>query len=776
MIKKLIFPLFILCTVLTAQRAFAQQPPIGLAPLSNNPRLAEEHQFAPKTLFPAGSKYYFFDDTLGLPFIDDFSKDRFKDFRLYQYPTTYQDSFYYFRAVNYSSVHPDSVWYMLTKPDSFQVTSPDTFQVIPSTAPKFKLYIYDTLTTPFAIIDSIEAWPFIPKMIDVVNNVPIYADDFFPDGKIYNRLKHYTMVPASPNDKSLWIDRNVYVSVSMPVKPPTIGVAVFDGIRMDGMPYNHNSQARGIADYLTSKPLNLSTYVPGDSLYLSFYVQPQGLGFAPAVRDTIVLEFKAPGDPEWHWMWSSKGGGVQDFRHIRVAVKDVKWLVKGFQFRFKNYATLNANTNHWLLDYVRLDEGRNINDTLVNDVAFVSPAPSILRDYQQMPARQFDQPEVDQKWDMMTDNLWNQCKWITYGHTTFDENGNPITSYPAEDTPGAYDTSCVNTYYPGQVYNNNFRHSLPSFSYVFDVQDPNCCPYPDSIAFTVRHVLTNLSGGPGTSPAVQYDVNTGNDTIYRHQTFYNYYAYDDGEAEACMFLGQTGQIAYEFKLNFADTLRAIQFYFDPQSPNVSNNTFELRVWRTLNNTSEDTAYAEAGLKPIYNNTGPNRFTTYILNRPVVLPAGKFYIGWRQNTQYRINIGYDRNVNTDSKMFYKTTGQWLDFASIGGYEGSLMMRPVLGRPVTADEFLDVPEEAATQLSVNVYPNPSSGIFYYDLGNAETPSDLEIQVLDLSGKVVFAQKATFDRTLDLNHLTNGIYFTRFVSRSQALNTVHKLILSK
>ena len=775
MIKKAIYPVFLFCIAVQGllQSARAQAPG-GIAPLSTTPRLAEEYLYTPKTLFPAGSSYYFFDDTLSLPFVDDFSRDLLKDFRLYQYTGVYQQSLHYFRAVNYSSVYPDSVWYLFTKPDSFQVISPDTFQVIPSTAPKFKIYLYDTLSNPFMVVDSIEAWPFIPKIVKVVNNVPVYSVNFVPDGMLYNRTKEYTMVPASPNDRSLWTDRHIYVSDGMAVKPPSIGVAVFDGIRQDGMPYNTAASAHGIADHLTSKPIDLSGYLPGDSLYLSFYVQPQGLGFAPAAKDTFVLEFKVPGSPDWKWVWSKKGSGVKDFVHIRIPLTDPSYFVKGFRFRFKNYADLNANMDHWLLDYVRLDAHRNINDTLVNDVTFITRPPTLLRKYEQMPARQFKQEEVNQKWEMQTANLWSQCKWITYGHSTYKDDGTVIDSYPSNDTPGPYDTTCVNTYYPGQVYNTNFRHSLPSFAYVFNLQDPNCCPYRDSIRFTIRHVIKNLTGGPGTG-TLTYDTNTGNDTVYREQTFYNFYAYDDSEAEACMFLGTPGQMAYEYELNYADTLRAIQIYFDPQNPNISNNSFELRVWRTLNNTSEDTLYAQASLKPLYNNTGPNQFTTYILKRPVVLPPGKFYIGWRQNTQFRMNIGYDRNIDRSDKLFYKTTGQWLTVNGLIGYNGALMMRPVLGASVTPDEFLDVDEPVPVAATVNVFPNPSSGLFYYEV-TGEMPSDLEIQVLDLSGKTVHAQKSSADRTIDLNALSDGIYFTRFVSRSRSLITVQKLILSK
>jgi len=778
MIKKIIYFVSIFGFGLTGQFIQAQvQSPVVIAPLSSNPKLVQENVNMEKALFPAGSQYYFYDDTLSLPFIDDFSKDKFKDFRLSQYTGVYQDTLHYFKTKGYGIEYPDSIWYVSVKPDSFVITSPDTFEVQEPQGQQFKIYVYDTLSNPYAIADSFFVWQYIPKMVDVVNGVPIYAEDFLPDGMFYNFEKIYTIVPASPaTDKSLWIDRHVYVSTGMGVRPPTVGVAVFDGIRMNGMPYNHTPGSRGVADYLTSKPLDLLGYLPGDSLYLSFFIQPQGIGFLPEPKDTFVLEFKSPDNPNWKWIWSKKGTPIDSFKQIMIAIKDPQWLVKGFQFRFKNYANLNANMDHWLLDYVRLDANRSRIDTTINDVAFVTRAPSILRNYEQMPARQFKQEDVNQKWEIKSVNLWNQCKWATYGHTTLDESGTPLTSYPYDDNPASYDTTCINTYFPGRKYNTNPRHNLPTFNYVFDVQDPNCCPYEDSARFTIRHVFQNLTAGPG-SGTLTYDTNTGNDTIYRHQTFYNFYAYDDGEAESAMYLGAVGEVASEFELNFPDTLRAIQFYFSPQDPNASGNTFQLRVWKTLQDVGEDTLYSQISVHPAYNDIAPNSFTTYILNRPVVLPAGKFYIGWKQTSNFRMNVGFDKNVDRSDKTFYNTTSEWKSFGDLSStsYDGSMMMRPVLGKEVTPGEFVDIDEVEITAATVNVFPNPSSGIFHYEL-STELPNDLEIQVLDLSGKTVYAKRGGMDRTLDLNHLTDGIYFTRFTSKSIALYSTHKLILSK
>ena len=765
---------FFICLFLSGSSYLLRaQHPLNLEPLTTNPRLAEEHQFTPRNLFPEGGNVFYFMDTLSLPVVDDFSRDRFKDFRLYQYSGVYEESLYYFRTQNYVEQYPDSVWYVLNQPDTFQITGDSTFITFPCVAPQFKIFIYDTITNPFRVADSILAWRFIPQVSSVVNFNPIFSADIVPDGKLYNRLKSYTIVPTSPNDKSVWTDRNVYVSNTMAVEPPTVGVAVFDGIRRDGMPYASNESAYGIADYLTSKPINLSGYLPGDSIYLSFYVQPQGLGFFPEPKDSLVLEFKSPQNTNWERKWSSVGSPLTPFRHIRIPVLDAEYFVKGFQFRFKNYAGLAANMDHWLLDYVRLDANRSVSDTLFNDVAFVTPPPTILNRYEQMPAKQFIQAEVNQKWKMESTNLWNQCKWITYGHTLFSPSGDSLTSYPYDALPGSYDTSCVNPFYPNREWNNNFRHFLPEFSYLFDVFDPLCCPYTDSMQFTVRHIIKNLTGENGT---LTHDLNTGNDTVVRKQSFFNYFAYDDGEAEGAFFLGTVGQIAYEFEMNFADTLRAVQFYFNPQKPNVSNNNFELRVWGTLQNTSEDTLYSQSFVQPVYNNTGPNQFTTYILDRPVFLPQGKFYVGWRQNTQFKMNVGFDKNKDNSEKIFYKTTGEWIPFSDIPGYEGSFMIRPVVGAPVNPEDFLDMEEPQETAVTeVVVFPNPSDGFFQYQV-TGMAPDDLVIRISDFSGKIIQTVTASAEGQINLQNQPAGLYFVTFHSEKEAFFSSQKIIITR
>ena len=207
-------------------------------------------------------------------------------------------------------------------------------------------------------------------------NLPFYDD--FSDAVV---------VPVQDR----WMDFYAYVNLDMPVAPPSFGVATFDGLNQYGRAYNIvNSNSHGVADYLTSAPIDLN-YLPSDSVHLSFYYQATGLGNRPEEEDSLVLEFNSPVDTlNWIHVWSTPGG-LNDtvFRAVHVPIVDTIFLKRGFQFRFKNYATLSGNLDHWHVDYILLDEGRSRNDTAIDDICISDRPGSILKDYYTVPWTHF---------------------------------------------------------------------------------------------------------------------------------------------------------------------------------------------------------------------------------------------------------------------------------------------------------------------------------------------------------------------------------------------------
>lgn len=69
-----------------------------------------------------------------------------------------------------------------------------------------------------------------------------------------------------------------------------------------------------------------------------------------------------------------------------------------------------------------------------------------------------------------------------------------------------------------------------------------------------------------------------------------------------------------------------------------------------------------------------------------------------------------------------------------------------------------------VSAHVYPNPSSGIYYLELTNS--PGDVEIQIVDIQGKLVQTTtlNALGSNTIDLSTVESGLYILRLYYQGQ------------
>ncbi len=99
-------------------------------------------------------------------------------------------------------------------------------------------------------------------------------------------------------DSKKWEDNYVYVNRHFAYSPPNIGVATFDALDAQGKVYEDANWIDFVADHLTSVPIRLDSLFspiarklsPADSVYLSFYYQPQGRGNDPEPWDTLLLQ------------------------------------------------------------------------------------------------------------------------------------------------------------------------------------------------------------------------------------------------------------------------------------------------------------------------------------------------------------------------------------------------------------------------------------------------------------------------------------------------------
>jgi hypothetical protein len=526
-------------------------------------------------------------------------------------------------------------------------------------------------------------------------------------------------------DNDLWMESSVFVNRTYPINPPTIGVATFDGLDANGFARDFSpSTSSEPSDTLLSQTIDLSGI---SSAYFMFYYQGKGMGDAPQQLDKLVLEFFD--GSIWNEIWSVNGQTMTEFEKVVEVIDSAVYLTNNFQFRFRNYATISGNFDHWHLDYVKIDELLSATDTSeLNDVAFVYSSPSFLNRYSEMPWTHFKNNEANELKDSIDILIRNNNASINVGNQyKVFESGNLIYEYPDTNSFTNYDIFSYQSV-------GNF-----SISYLIDDDIFNSFSV-DTTSFKVKNI-------------VKSDTNTflGNDTLYHTQKFHHTFAYDDGTAESAYGLNVDGaKLAYQFKLNRPDEkLRAVQMYFPQMLYSVNNISFDLTVWDNNNGQPGDALYTQS-VDPVHTENG--EFHTYIIDNPFLV-SGTIYIGWKQSTDDLLNIGLDKNNEANNYMFYNIGSGWLNST----YPGAWMIRPLIS---LNNIILDVNEN---NNAFKVFPNPAENqLFVETKGNENI-----ISIYSLQGVLVKQITSTASLTkINICDLSSSIYIIQ-VSNCKSRN---------
>ena len=119
-----------------------------------------------------------------------------------------------------------------------------------------------------------------------------------PEGIFLPFFDDFSHVRLYP-DSTKWTDDNAYVNDGFPLCPPNRNAATLDVLDANGRVYDYAISNAFVAEYLTSARIRLDSVMdpepraltPADSIYLSFYYQPQGNGNQPETQDSLVLQF-----------------------------------------------------------------------------------------------------------------------------------------------------------------------------------------------------------------------------------------------------------------------------------------------------------------------------------------------------------------------------------------------------------------------------------------------------------------------------------------------------
>lgn len=543
-------------------------------------------------------------------------------------------------------------------------------------------------------------------------------------------------------DQSLWMDRDVYVNTTYPVLPPSIGVATFEGLNEFGIPYDTSGAVQiNPADSLTSLPIHLETVTPADSVYFSFFYEKMGIGDYPNVGDKLILEFKKL-DGTWHEQWEMDGDASMPtlikFRQIMIPITDNSYFFNNFQFRFRNYATTSGNNDHWHVDYVRLDTSRNYTDTLLQDVAAVYTPGTILKNYEFMPWTQFKNNQSGE--------LAATFPFVAHNNSSTSVNAN--FKYSAIET---FSPFVLDTMFSNLPTGNSFNFFSQTFQTLNNSTGFDTATISgDSASLLIKcKIISDV-----------FDMNTKNDTANRIQPFYNYFSHDDGSAEKAYGLNVAGgKLAVKYHCNVPDTLRAIQIHFAHINLDVSDKLFSIMVWKSLAPSVQ--LYEQDFLHPTYIDS-INGFATYVLDTPKAI-SDTFYVGMLQSYPVYYYVGLDRNTDSHLNNYYNVTGTW----NQSSFPGSLMIRPVVGAKLPVVSA--VPEISIRNISVHLYPNPSSDIIHIDVLNSLAA---EIYITDMAGKIVHHSEGVYEN-LFVGNLDAGMYLLTVRDKKTKQSTTTRFI---
>ena len=545
--------------------------------------------------------------------------------------------------------------------------------------------------------------------------VAIPFSDDFSDSDIY---------PSAAR----WSDLQAFINNTFSVRQPSAGIATLDCLDQNGHLYDAASQSVFPADRLTSRAIELA-YLPSDSIFLSFIYEAGGVSDLPEPGDSLTLSFWAPAEEKWYSIWQVTGEATDGFRGVIIPITDPRFLMTGFRFMFQGYASLAGiltepsqagNADIWNLDHILLDKGRSVHDTVIHDVAMTLPLRSLVKEYEAMPWRHFRQAYLSAMSPVAKISYRNNDTIVrnVTRHVTITDmsNGAVVRDFDAGASNAGPLTDVL--YEAPLLYTYNTASS------------------PDTAQFMVKLSLITDDFDPKQ-----------NDTLKFIQRFGDYFAIDDGTAEAGYGINGQGarnaMAALRFRSFIPDSVTGISICFNDAYENANHQGFEIMVWADDNGRpgillgSSDGPTAGQG-------TGINGFVTYSFERPVRV-TDAFWIGWRQDTEAFLNAGLDLNTPNDGRQYFLLSGTWQQ----SQVQGTVMMRPVMKGSGTQTS-------AGNGTLINdlysVYPNPTDG-YVTIVPSEDAPDDFVIEVISVTG----ARVMTLDSTdhPDLGRLAAGSY---------------------
>ena len=548
-------------------------------------------------------------------------------------------------------------------------------------------------------------------------------------------------------DTALWVNKGVTISNTLPYNPPSIGAAVFDALDSLGNFYssaNYGVVSQG--DTLCSKSINLD-YEGDNSIWLTFFYQPAGLGDAPEQNDSLVLDFYSPITEQWITMKSYAGSKRTEFIQEKINITDRIFLQNGFRFRFRNYFSLGSslspdivgNCDFWLIDYVKLDRNRSDADTVYADVAIKTPISFKYGNYFSVP-------------------------WLHYSANPQKLNLNYYFEFRNNDIYSRHLDS-INLY----LSNSEIKQfSLGSFNLPesYDVVNENF-----NFDFVLEgNAVSSFYNAQLKLVTNQTDEDFAGNNVYDFSIdFSDCYAYDDGTAEAGYGIYGEGTasacVAVKFVTLMPDNINGVYMWFNKTFNDAQASYFNIRVWDCKNGLPGNVIYAQDDVETPKENT--ENFAHFPFNQLIAV-SDTFFVGWQKSQSAILNVGFDKNTMSINPKYVNIDGTW----KTSSENGQIMIRPIFGELSTAiEDFVSENNNFDNENVVTLYPNPAKNYFNIKIDNFNGFFSKKVYIYSVDGKLkLIKDLENLQTVINLENFRSGIYIVKI----PALSFVGKIIV--
>ncbi|MEL7531266.1 MAG: hypothetical protein AAFN10_08170 [Bacteroidota bacterium] len=578
-----------------------------------------------------------------------------------------------------------------------------------------------------------------PDTLSISANAPFF-DDFTYTGPL--------------PDSNRWFISNTnfdapLVNQSLAVNPPTYGVISFDGNNRFNEPYDTENLSRGLCDQLVSHYIDLASYGPLDNLWLSFALQPQGLGDAPEINDSFFVYFRVPDLGIEQQVYARGGSDLHGFEQISIPINQADYFQTRFQMIFESSGSQNGQLDLWHLDYVYLAPGRSANDTIFDDYAAIEIERGPIGKFTAIPLQQLG----------ANGNLSGgfNLKYRNLSSTNY-----PITTEVSISDPVG-----------GNIFSGFSNQSVV-------------------VPLNGQSIQTGVYGAFGqpflaTPGVIELDIQlpnddeiTSNNELKRQYRIDSIFAYDDGVAEQSFGINKPWGVANAFYSPIEDSIQAVWISFVPtlnynpittQLTYMDEASFRLTIWKDPH--PDSILLQQIGGSKINYGDQSNHFQRYVLSKPVAV-QDSFWVGVVQISSEPIGLGWDKNNLEENLIWFDSSGVWKPI----GLQGSLMIRPEfqLGISVPANIQSTLPRSP----KVYLYPNPiGAGQVLSLRGTLEASRRNYVgRLLDIQGNLVTEYR--FNRPMDRieiqlpSDLPKGLYLWQHIFEEEQKLITEKILV--